>query len=90
MAVLKEKLLAAHRFGLKTIVMPKDNEKDLADVPEEVLEDLTIHAVDQIDEVFESGLGRKDRRSYSEPILQRFGQPTHLRAKFRQRLSKID
>ncbi len=50
---LKEKLLAAHRFGLKTIVIPKDNEKDLADVPEEVLEELTIHAVDKIDEVLE-------------------------------------
>ncbi len=48
---LKEKLLAAHRFGLRTIIIPKDNEKDLADVPEEVLEDLTIHAVDAIDEV---------------------------------------
>jgi ATP-dependent Lon protease len=40
---VKEKLLAAHRFGLKTIILSKDNEKDLADVPEEVREDLTIH-----------------------------------------------
>ncbi|MBA3631584.1 MAG: endopeptidase La, partial [Acidobacteria bacterium] len=36
---IKEKLLAAHRFGLKTIILPKDNEKDLVDVPEEVRED---------------------------------------------------
>jgi ATP-dependent Lon protease len=48
---VKEKLLAAHRFGLKTIVLSKENEKDLADIPEEVREDLTIHAVDMIDEV---------------------------------------
>ena len=48
---VKEKLLAAHRFGLKTIIMSKDNEKDLADIPEEVREDLTIHTVDSIDEV---------------------------------------
>ena len=48
---VKEKLLAAHRFGLKTIILPKENEKDLADIPEEVREDLTIHAVDRIDEV---------------------------------------
>lgn len=48
---VKEKLLAAHRFGLKTIIMSKDNEKDLADIPEEVREDLTIHTVDTIDEV---------------------------------------
>lgn len=49
---VKEKLLAAHRFGIRTIILPKDNEKDLADVPEEVREELTIHVVDTIDEVF--------------------------------------
>ena len=49
---VKEKLLAAHRFGLKTVILPKENEKDLADIPEEVREDLTIHTVDMIDEVF--------------------------------------
>lgn len=48
---VKEKLLAAHRFGLKTLVLSKENEKDLADIPEEVREDLTIHTVDTIDEV---------------------------------------
>lgn len=48
---VKEKLLAAHRFGLKTLILSKENEKDLADVPEEVREDLTIHTVDTIDEV---------------------------------------
>ena len=53
---VKEKLLAAHRFGLKTIIMSKDNEKDLADIPEEVREDLTIHTVDTIDEVLKFAL----------------------------------
>lgn len=53
---VKEKLLAAHRFGLKTIIMSKDNEKDLADVPEEVREDLTIHLVEMVDEVLELAL----------------------------------
>ena len=48
---VKEKLLAAHRFGLKTLILSKENEKDLADVPEEVREDLTIYTVDTIDEV---------------------------------------
>jgi len=48
---IKEKLLAAHRFGLKTIILSKENEKDLVDIPEEVRDDLTIHAVDTIDEV---------------------------------------
>ena len=53
---VKEKLLAAHRFGLKTIILSKDNEKDLADVPEEVRGDLTIHTVDTIDEVLKFAL----------------------------------
>jgi ATP-dependent Lon protease len=53
---VKEKLLAAHRFGLKTIILSKDNEKDLMDVPEEVREDLTIHTVETIDEVLSLAL----------------------------------
>ena len=53
---VKEKLLAAHRFGLKTLVLSKENEKDLADIPEEVREDLTIHLVDTVDEVLEHTL----------------------------------
>lgn len=48
---VKEKLLAAHRFGMKTIILPKDNEKDLNDIPDEVREELTIHTVETIDEV---------------------------------------
>jgi ATP-dependent Lon protease len=48
---IKEKLLAAHRFGLRTIILPKDNEKDLVDVPEEVRGALDINLVETIDEV---------------------------------------
>jgi ATP-dependent Lon protease len=48
---VKEKLLAAHRFGLDTIIMPKDNEKDLPEVPEEVRNALCINLVETIDEV---------------------------------------
>ncbi|MDQ6787906.1 MAG: endopeptidase La, partial [Acidobacteriota bacterium] len=53
---VKEKLLAAHRFGLKTLILSKENEKDLADVPEEVRNDLTIHTVETIDEVLQIAL----------------------------------
>jgi ATP-dependent Lon protease len=53
---VKEKLLAAHRFGLKTILISKENEKDLADVPEEVRDELTIHCVDTIDDVLQYAL----------------------------------
>jgi len=48
---IKEKLLAAHRFGIDTIIMPKDNEKDLPDVPEEVRSVMNINLVETIDEV---------------------------------------
>lgn len=53
---IKEKLLAAHRFGLKTLILSKENEKDLTDIPDEVREDLTIHTVDTIDEVLRYAL----------------------------------
>ena len=53
---VKEKLLAAHRFGLKTIILSKENEKDLVDIPDEVRDDLTIHAVEYIDEVLKFAL----------------------------------
>ncbi|MGZ6224152.1 MAG: endopeptidase La [Syntrophales bacterium] len=48
---LKEKLLAAHRANLKTVIIPKDNEKDLADVPANVLKALEIVFVEHMDEV---------------------------------------
>ena len=63
---VKEKLLAAHRFGLKTIIMSKDNEKDLADIPEEIREDLTIHTVDMIDEVLKFALEPKQSQDIIE------------------------
>ncbi|MBK8467005.1 MAG: endopeptidase La [Chloracidobacterium sp.] len=53
---VKEKLLAAHRFGLKTLILSQENEKDLVDIPEEVRDDLTIHLVDTIDEVLNFAL----------------------------------
>lgn len=48
---LKEKLLAAHRGGIKTVIIPKENEKDLEEIPENAKQALTIHAVETIDEV---------------------------------------
>ena len=55
---VKEKLLAAHRMGLRTVVLPKDNEKDLADIPQEILSSLTIHVVETMDEVLQIALER--------------------------------
>jgi ATP-dependent Lon protease len=48
---VKEKVLAAQRAGIKTIVMPKDNEKDLADIPKNVLDTLNMYLVGHMDEV---------------------------------------
>jgi ATP-dependent Lon protease len=53
---LKEKLLAAHRGGIKTVVLPKENRKDLRDVPRRVLKALRLVLVDQVDEVLREAL----------------------------------
>ncbi len=53
---VKEKSLGAHRAGIKTIILPKDNEKDIDDIPESVREDLTFILVSHIDEVLETAL----------------------------------
>ncbi|HSD95341.1 MAG TPA: endopeptidase La [Syntrophales bacterium] len=51
---LKEKLLAAHRGGIKTVIIPKENEKDLVDIPPNVIKDLELKLVERIDEVLET------------------------------------
>ncbi len=53
---VKEKVLGAHRAGLKTIILPRDNEKDLADIPKNVLDALDIYMVDTMDEVLKIAL----------------------------------
>jgi len=49
---LKEKVLGAHRAGITTIILPKDNEADMEDIPEEVRKVLTFHCVSTLDEAF--------------------------------------
>lgn len=53
---LKEKSISAHRSGIKTIIIPKDNEKDIDDIPESVQKDLDIILADHIDTVLEHAL----------------------------------
>lgn len=48
---VKEKVIAAHRAGIKTVILPKENKKDLEDIPKEVLRDLSFHFVNHMDEV---------------------------------------
>jgi ATP-dependent Lon protease len=56
---LKEKLLAAHRGGIETVVIPKENERDLKEIPDNIKEDLDIHCVTWIDEVLDIALQSK-------------------------------
>lgn len=55
---LKEKLLAAHRGGIKHVIIPDENKKDLAEIPDNVLKKLTIHPVHKVEQVFELALQR--------------------------------
>ena len=67
---VKEKVLAAHRAGLKTIILPKDNEKDLAEIPKGVLDTLDMYMVDTMDEVLRVALAEPMR-----PNLPAEGEP---------------
>ena len=62
---LREKLLAARRSGMKRIIMPHDNEKDLKEVPDEVLRDLEIIFVDHVDEVLPLALDATPEEIFS-------------------------
>ena len=53
---VKEKVLAAHRAGVTNIILPRDNEKDLADIPKNVLDALDLHLVSTMDEVLKIAL----------------------------------
>ena len=56
---LKEKLLAAHRAGIKKVIIPEDNKKDLADIPKKVLDDIEINTVKSVDEVLKIALKKE-------------------------------
>jgi ATP-dependent Lon protease len=56
---LKEKILAAHRAGIKTLIIPKENEKDVKDVPKEVIKELKVILVDHVDQVLVNALDIK-------------------------------
>ena len=53
---VKEKVLGAHRAGIKHVILPKANADDVEDVPEEVREELTFHPVETLEEVLEIAL----------------------------------
>jgi ATP-dependent Lon protease len=61
---LKEKILAAHRSGIRTVIMPKENSKDLRDIPKRVLKALRVVPVEHMDEVLRAALVLPDPQSF--------------------------
>ena len=59
---LKEKLLAAHRAGIKEVIIPKENEKDLIDMPKKIIDDIKITPVEYADEVLKIALTKELKR----------------------------
>ena len=59
---LKEKLLAAHRAGIKEVIIPKENEKDLIDMPKKIIDDIKITSVEYADEVLKIALTKELKR----------------------------
>ena len=66
---VKEKVLGAHRAGITHIILPKDNEADMEDIPEDVRNQLTFHCVATLDEVFEIALLESVLPAETEPSL---------------------
>ena len=60
---LKEKLLAAHRAGIKEVIIPKENEKDLVDMPKKIIDDIKITCVEHADEVLKIGLTKELKKT---------------------------
>jgi ATP-dependent Lon protease len=76
---LKEKTLAAHRAGIKTIIIPKENEKDLKDIPKEVLKDLKVVLVTHVDQVLVNAL---EIKSAKDLFKTRSERGTGIRAQY--------
>jgi ATP-dependent Lon protease len=64
---LKSKILAAHLAGAKMVILPRKNEKDLRDIPEEIRKSMKLVLVDTMDQVLEAALRRKPKALVTEP-----------------------
>ena len=60
---LKEKLLAAHRAGIKEVIIPKENEKDLVDMPKKIIDEIKITVVEFADEVLKIALTKELKKT---------------------------
>ena len=80
---LKEKILAAHRGGIEHVIIPKENEKDLKDIPKNVLKEVKVHSVEHADEVLKIALELenpkdflKEGKGFDLPIFEGDEEPT--------------
>ena len=71
---IKEKVIAAHRANIKTVIMPKENKKDLEDIPEYVLKDLNFVFVDHMDEVLKVALAFSKKKIEIPTTQKQFAQ----------------
>ena len=67
---VKQKVLAAHRAGLKTVILPMRNEADLEDVPEDIRETMTFVLADTVDDVLEAALVSGSETEQMEPAAE--------------------
>jgi ATP-dependent Lon protease len=65
---IKEKILAAHRMGLRTVVLPRRNEQDIDDVPDEIKKEMKLVFVDTVDEVIEAALVPVKKKNKTEKV----------------------
>ena len=72
---LKSKMLAAHMVGMKTVIIPKENEKDLVEIPKNILKDLKVIPVEHMDRVLEIAL-EKRRAKTAGPVPKKIFRPT--------------
>jgi len=75
---LKSKILAAHLAGARTVILPRKNEKDIRDIPEEIRKQIKLVLVDSMEQVLEAALRRKPKPLVVEPpkVLKRDDEPT--------------
>ena len=86
---VREKILAARRAGIKSVLIPRHNEKDLVEIPAEVKADLTLHLVDTLDDVVHRLFLKEPRKSASPPQTRKKPAPTATAAQ-RSRLTGPD
>jgi ATP-dependent Lon protease len=72
---LKEKILAAHRAGIKTVLIPKDNEKDIKEIPPKILKSIELVVVEHMDEVLRKALVLQDPEHFLVPKIQKMDAP---------------